>query len=205
MKPLDLTGQKFGRLRTERRVNTPKKGTYWECLCDCGNKTIVFIGHLRSGKTESCGCYLNERIRTHGKSRSPEHISWCSMRNRCLSPTTNGYERYGGAGIRICKEWDNFEIFLLDMGERPSEKHTLDRINPFGDYTPENCRWSDKRTQSRNQINAKRWVVFGVEYETAKDAGDVHGVTGTTIRRWCKEKEDCWSYNLYGKKETLNT
>jgi hypothetical protein len=72
------------------------------------------------------------------------------MRTRCLNPNASDWPRYGGRGITICAEWDSFEQFLADMGERP-EGMTNDRIDVDGNYEPGNCRWATAKEQRRNQ------------------------------------------------------
>lgn len=72
------------------------------------------------------------------------------MRARCNKHSTNGFENYGGRGIRVCKRWDRYEAFLADMGERP-EGMSIDRIDPDGNYEPGNCRWATAADQRRNQ------------------------------------------------------
>ena len=202
MQRIDLTGYKFGRLTAQHVVNNSKTGTYWSCLCECGKIANVFIGHLRSGKTNSCGCLALDSHRTHGQYRTPAHISWCSMRARCLSKNTNGYDRYGGRGIKICSRWDDFANFLEDMGERP-EGQTLDRKDSNGDYTPDNCKWSTLAEQGSNMVDSRRYVLDGVEYNTAALAGKKYNVSHVTILRWCRENRspklgiDCHSYNIY--------
>lgn len=81
----------------------------------------------------------------------PLYGAWLQMINRCHNPNNYCYSRYGGVGIQVCARWRNeFLDFLSDVGERP-DGMTLDRINPTGDYEPENCRWADAKTQRRNQ------------------------------------------------------
>jgi hypothetical protein len=72
------------------------------------------------------------------------------MRYRCLNPNATGYERYGGRGVTICDRWQDFKNFLADMGERPEGK-TLDRVDPDGDYKPDNCRWATPGEQAHNR------------------------------------------------------
>jgi len=210
---LDLTGHRFGKLIAINIVENDKKGTYWHCKCDCGKTNDVFIGHLRSGRIRSCGCLISEinpvipNNVKHGRSRSDTHISWCAMRSRVLNKTTNGFRNYGGKGIKICERWENFSDFLQDMGERPSKDYVLDRINPNGNYEPNNCRWITKEKSALNKTNSKIWVVKGKQYNSSKEAAKANNVSMQTIRLWCcggmnnkkyvAPRKDCFSKNRY--------
>jgi len=72
------------------------------------------------------------------------------MRRRCLNPRSTQYAYYGGRGVSICQRWETFENFLADMGERPNGR-SLDRINPYGNYEPSNCRWATSFEQTHNR------------------------------------------------------
>lgn len=91
-------------------------------------------------------------------SKTPTHNTWVAMRKRCNNEKNSDYYLYGGRGIKVCSRWESFEIFYLDMGERP-EGMTLDRIDSNKDYSPENCRWATNIEQARNKRNV-RLVTF---------------------------------------------
>jgi len=153
----DLAGKRFGKLLVkERATNRSKSVVHWLCVCDCGNQSIVASQNLKNQTTKSCGCLRKEqgrlaglRSKVHGMIKTPTHNSWTSMKIRCSNPLDNNYRFYGAKGVTVCEQWMDFQNFLADMGERP-EGTSLDRINPFGNYEPSNCRWATAETQLQN-------------------------------------------------------
>jgi len=110
----------------------------------------------------------------HGLANTPTYNSWKSMRIRIARKPT--YK-----DVRICKRWKNdFLAFLEDMGERPLDT-TLDRIDPYGDYCPENCRWADAKTQQRNKRNTKRFLVNG-QWLTMPEISETYSISRNTLK-----------------------
>lgn len=93
-----------------------------------------------------------------------EYNSWRAMVARCTNKKNNRYKYYGGRGIKVCKRWRKYKNFLKDMGRKPSQQHSLDRINNKGDYRPSNCRWSDHETQARNKSNSITITLNGEKF-----------------------------------------
>lgn len=84
----------------------------------------------------------------HNKSNHPMYKRWSGMVERCRNPNNAKYYLYGEKGITVCERWLNFELFFRDMGEPPTNKHTLDRINPSGNYEPDNVKWATYHEQN---------------------------------------------------------
>lgn len=160
----DISGKKFHRLTVIGRAH----GLYWNCECECGKKTKVKSDQLTGGRTRSCGCLkieaasrTGQKNKVHGKaigrragvSASPEYTAWASMKTRCFNSNIRNWHRYGGRGISVCPEWmDDFEVFLNNIGPRPSPLYSVDRYpNPDGDYEPGNVRWATAEQQQNNK------------------------------------------------------
>lgn len=177
----DMAGLRFTRVVVLNRTASDRNGNArWACLCDCGTQFETHGFNLRNGSTKSCGCLtteqLIERETRHGRSGTPEYLSWAGMFQRCNNANNVRYHRYGARGISVCERWKDFAIFFADMGERPSSAHTLERIDGNGNYEPGNCKWATKADQNRNKCD-NRYIEYKGQRLTVMDASKLAGLS----------------------------
>jgi len=165
----EMIGKRFGRLTVIALSGVKRHHAQWLCQCDCGLTTLAYAYQLNSGAKKSCGCLRIEEVSKHipeskpgkespsykhgGKSGGTErlYIAWWNMLKRCETPSASRYENYGKRGIRVCEEWHDYAAFrkwaygngYYDQPENlgRAEKLSIDRIDPDGNYEPQNCRW----------------------------------------------------------------
>ena len=186
MKKINKSGSKFGRLLVVSEIGSfiqsGRSRVLYLCKCDCGKEVKVFSDQL--GRNKSCGCLRSEKIGAlnykHGEAKkTKENKAWFAIKDRCYNKNAEKYPIYGGRGIIVCDRWLNsYEDFLSDIGRAPTPKHSIDRIDVNGNYTPKNCKWATPKEQANNTrtnvlltlnnttLNLKQWAEWlGYEYK----------------------------------------
>lgn len=196
---LNLSGRVFGRLKVISRTLTPGKQSHWLCECQCGNTRVVRGTSLTSGHTKSCGCLhdeasavrISEQNKKHGKRKTRLYSIWSDMKKRCNNEKHWAFSNYGGRGITVCKEWQEFLPFYeWAMRNDYRENLTIDRIDNDGNYEPGNCRWVTRKVQGNNKSNNIVCVYNGKKY-TITQLSEKTGVPRNTLySRICTYKWD---------------
>jgi len=149
-----LIGQSFGQWKVTSYERYPGVAIKLVCECSCGNIGKVKIGDLKNGKSTRCiDCYNKARVahnKTHNFSGTNIFRLWCHMRYRCSNKSNQDYKYYGGRGITVCEDWQLFENFYRDMGDRPKGMQ-IDRIDNNKGYSKDNCRWVTPKENCNNR------------------------------------------------------
>ena len=188
---IDLTGQKFGRLTVIKRAENDKSNrVQWLCQCECGNTKVIRGNDLKLGNIKSCGC-LREDIPNglkHGMKDTRLYRIWQAMKNRCRNKNTINYKHYGGKGVKVCKDWQDFMSFYeWAMAHGYNDTLSIDRINSNGNYEPSNCRWATQKMQVNN-CSRNRILEFKGEKHTVSEWGEITGIGKNNISNRINQK-----------------
>jgi hypothetical protein len=199
---IDLTGKRFGWLLVIKEIGRNKsEKILWLCKCRCGKEKVIDGGSLRNGDTVSCSC---KKSSTHRKTKTKEYRIWADMIQRCHNPKCGNYKYYGLRGIKVCDEWrDSFEVFLKDMGKRPSVRHSIDRIDVNGNYEAVNCRWATREYQDNNK-RSSIIVIINNKRITLKEWANKIGVTSTAIAEYIRRHSIEDAIKHYGYEKKIN-
>jgi hypothetical protein len=178
-----MIGETFNRWTVLALARNDSGKLFYLCRCVCGTERQVRKDQLVRNVSKSCGCWKAEvakeqitRLSTkHGlANKSPTYAVWKGMRKRCFNPSDLGYKNYGGRGISVCQRWDDYALFLADMGEVPNGM-MIDRKDNNGNYEPSNCRWTDKKTQANN-TRSNVFIKYDGELRTVKQWAEKLGI-----------------------------
>lgn len=180
----DYIGKTYERLTVVGYNDLSKKLI---CLCECGNKTEISKYYF--GITKSCGCLKHDFRYKHGDGGTRLYSIWKQMRYRCNKEKSHNYKRYGAKGIKVCNEWNDFLAFkewALKNGYDEKALRgecTLDRIDPYGDYEPLNCRWISIQKQQFNKTT-NIFITYDGRTQTLKEwAKELNISYGTLYQR----------------------
>lgn len=183
----DCIGMTFNRLTLVAFHEKRGRRKFAHFQCSCGNKYIGEFSSVACGRTKSCGCLSRETSSAqgranavHGMTKTPEYNVWGKMIARCTNHRDRSYPNYGGRGITVCDRWRVFQNFFDDMGRRPSNKHSIERIDVDGNYEPANCVWATTHEQCRNKRNTVKHTL-GDEQLILGDIAEKLGVSRETL------------------------
>jgi hypothetical protein len=181
-----MIGKKFGKLTVIDKLPSDRHGARALCKCDCGATKVAYLYRLKSGANQSCGCTNRDRLTKmhfkHGMTNTRLFRIWSSMRERCTNSNAINYKNYGGRGIAICKEWDEFIPFMeWALSNGYNYALAIDRIDNDGNYSPDNCRWVTPAENSNHKRNSVI-LSYGGKTQTISQWADEYGIGRSTLR-----------------------
>lgn len=193
-------GDKFNNLTVVERLENQKQHPMFLCRCDCGKTRKVLGQNLKSGRAKDCGC-ISQKLRnlhisqhsslkTHGFSKTRLYNIWLGMRDRCSRVKNQDYYLYGGRGIKVYDEWNNdfltFRNWALSNGYE--NNLSIDRIDPNGNYEPNNCRWITLTEQAYNKRNTRK-IYYKDNWKTASEWGKIFNKPSYVVYNFAKRHE----------------
>ena len=195
----DLTGKTYGSFTVVRKTAEKNTKCYWDCVCKCGRKRKIPGSSLRSqGVRNKCIYCHNKYIIKHGLSHHELYNTWHNMIRRCENKKTHNYDRYGGRGIFVCEEWHDLKNFVKDMHPKPSQKHSIDRINNDDGYYKENCRWALIEEQVSNTRSNVFETYLGKTLTVTQWSRELN-ISQTILRRYLKTHSIKEAFERYKK------
>lgn len=192
-KYINIAGKKFNKL-TALEYQGNKK---WLFKCDCGNTVIKETSDVKRGSVQSC----SKLCTTGNPSKHPLYQTWDGIKKRCYQKNATGYKNYGGRGIKMSDEWRfSFWTFVKDMGEKPFQACTVERIDNNKDYCKENCVWASSKEQASNKRN-NIYIVYKNEiytlYSICKLLNLKHSTVYWKLKKSCLSPQEYFDKNIF--------
>lgn len=178
--------------------------------CKCGREFVAMNCRLMKNPNRTCQIGSCRSGWKTGLSKHPDYVltynSWKSMIARCLHPTSTRYKEYGAVGVSVCDKWKEFGGFVEDMGKRPGNRYSIDRIDNSLGYFKENCRWATHLEQTRNRSNSITLTHNGITqsvFDWSKQIGIRPNIVYSRLKRgWNAEMIFTTPVGNNGRKQT---
>lgn len=176
-----LIGKKHSKLTV---IEEYKNGKMLKCKCECGNEVILDRNSFY--KSRNCGCIKRDIVVHHGLSCHKLYKVRNTMIARCYNPKNCSYKNYGERGIKVCKDWLDKEIGIINfynwaISNGYVDGLTIDRINIDGDYEPSNCRWTTVKQQANNR-RSNHLITFKGKTQNLQEWSKELGISRSTLK-----------------------
>lgn len=181
-------------------VDKSQRVGYVLCRCYCGKLFETRIERLKNGSCKSCGCFRKTKLLKHGMVKSRMYRIWARMKARCTNPKSKDFKWYGGKGIKVCDEWNDFNSFYewsIENGYK--DDLTIDRIDNSKGYCPDNCRWVDMEKQHRNTTRV-RLIEYNGIVKTIREWSEFFNIGYFCMKKRIMSR----NYNMYNVVNDFN-
>lgn len=176
---------KIIKIKDLNKYDGSRKNKFGLYKCFCGKQFECLNTNINTGNTKSCGCLrkinASKNFKTHGLTNTKVYRAWCSIKRRCYNKNDVQYHTYGGRGITVSADWKNsFETFYKDMGEPPTQYHSIDRIDNDKGYSKNNCKWSTMKEQSNNK-STNRFLEYNGQIKTLTEWSNIYKIESKLV------------------------